>query len=108
MAQMRLSTEKEIMDLENRFVVAKGEREGVGGIGSLGLMDANYCLWNREAMRSCCVALRTMSRYLQHSTIMGGKKMYTCMCKWVTMLYSRKKNCIGEITIKKKKERKTE
>jgi len=25
------------------------------------------------------------------------------MCNWVTMLYSRKKNCIGEITIKKKK-----
>ena len=23
------------------------------------------------------------------------------MCNWVTMLYSRKKNCIGEITIKK-------
>ena len=24
------------------------------------------------------------------------------MCNWVTMLYSRKKYCIGEITIKKK------
>ena len=23
--------------------------------------------------------------------------MYTCMCNWVTMLYSRKKNCIEEI-----------
>ena len=23
-------------------------------------------------------------------------------CNWVTMLYSRKKNCIGETTIKKK------
>ena len=30
-----------------------------------------------------------------------GGKMYTCMCNWVTMLYSRKKNCIGEITILK-------
>ena len=28
-------------------------------------------------------------------------RMYTCMCNWVTMLYSRKKNCMGEITIKK-------
>jgi len=27
---MNLSTEKKIMDLENRLVVAKGEREGVG------------------------------------------------------------------------------
>ena len=28
------------------------------------------------------------------------------MCNWVTMLYSRKKNCIGEITIKKIKKEK--
>ena len=61
---MNLSTEKKIMDLENRLVVAWGEGEGVGGVGSLGLMEANYCSWN-GAMRSCCVALRTMSRYLQ-------------------------------------------
>ena len=46
MAHMNLSTEKKIMDMEYRFVVAKGEWEGVGGIGSLGLIDANYCLWN--------------------------------------------------------------
>ena len=65
MAQMNLSTEKKIMDLENRLVVAKGEGEGVGWMGSLGLMDANYCFWNGLTMRSCCVALRTMSRYLQ-------------------------------------------
>ena len=30
MAQMKLSTEKKIMDFENRLVVAKVEREGVG------------------------------------------------------------------------------
>ena len=40
MAQMKLSTEKKIMDLENRLVVAKGEGENVG------LTDANCCLWN--------------------------------------------------------------
>ena len=34
---MKLSTEKKIMDLENRLVVAKGEEEGVGEIGSLGV-----------------------------------------------------------------------
>ena len=27
-------------------VVAKGKGEVVGGIGNLGLTDANYCLWN--------------------------------------------------------------
>ena len=46
MAQMNLSTEKKIMDMENRLVVAKGEGEGVGWTGKLGLLDANYCLWN--------------------------------------------------------------
>ena len=30
MAQMNLSTEKKLMDLENRLVVAKAEGEGVG------------------------------------------------------------------------------
>ena len=43
---MNLSTEKKRMDLENRLVVAKGEREEVGWTGSLGLIDANYCPWN--------------------------------------------------------------
>jgi len=49
--------------LENRLVVAKGEEEGegVGWTGSLGLIDVNYCLWDGLAMRSCCVALGTMS-----------------------------------------------
>ena len=43
---MNLSTEKKIMDLENRLVVAKGEGKGVGRIGNLVLIHANYCLWN--------------------------------------------------------------
>ena len=30
MAQMNLSTEKKLMDLENRLAVAKGEGKGVG------------------------------------------------------------------------------
>jgi len=63
-AQMNLSTEKKIMDWENRLVVAEGEGEEVGWLGSLGLIDTNYCLWNGLAMRSCCVALRTMSSHL--------------------------------------------
>ena len=71
---MNLSTEKKIMDLQNRLVVARsGGGEGVGWIGSLGLTDVNYCFWNGLTMRSCCVALRTMSRYLQQIMIMGEK-----------------------------------
>ena len=33
---MNLSTEKKLLDLENRLVVAKGEGEGVGGLGAWG------------------------------------------------------------------------
>ena len=43
---MNLSTEKKIMDVEHRLVVAKREGDGVGGTGNLGLIDANYCLWS--------------------------------------------------------------
>ena len=42
--QMNLSTEKKIMDMEDRFVVTEGEGERVGWIGNLGLIDANYVL----------------------------------------------------------------
>ena len=60
MAQMNPSTEKKIVDIENRLMVAKREGEGVGWTGNLGLTDANYCLWNGQAMRSCCIALGTI------------------------------------------------
>ena len=46
MARMNFSTEKKLMYLENRLVVAKAEGEGGGWTGNLGLIDANYCLWN--------------------------------------------------------------
>ena len=61
---MNLSTEKKIMDLENKLVVVKGEGEEVGWLGSLGLISTNYCLWNGLALSSCCVALETMSSHL--------------------------------------------
>ena len=44
MAQMNLSIEKKLMDMENRLVVAKGDGEGVRCTGSLGLVDANCCI----------------------------------------------------------------
>ena len=61
---MNLSTEKKIRDMENRLVVAKGEGEGVGWMGSLGLIDTDNGLWNGLAVRSCCVAQGTMSSHL--------------------------------------------
>ena len=42
MAQMNLYTEKKIMDMENRLVVAKVEGKGVGWMRCLGLIDADY------------------------------------------------------------------
>ena len=63
-------------------------------------------------MRSCCIALETMSSHLWWSMIMWEKRMYTCMCNWVTLLYSRKltEYCkpavIEEIKIIIKKKRK--
>ena len=44
MAQMKLSTEKKIMDMEKRLVIVKGEGEGVRQTGNLGLIGANYSL----------------------------------------------------------------
>ena len=70
---MKVSTEKKIIDWENRLVATQGEREGVGEIGNLWLKDANYCSWNGFTMRSCSVALRSMSKYLHRNTTMGGK-----------------------------------
>ena len=55
---MNVSTEKKIIDLEDRLVATRGERKGVGGIESLELTYANYCSWNGFTIRSCCVALK--------------------------------------------------
>ena len=76
-------------------MVARGKGEGVGGIGSLGVNGCNYCSWNGFIVRSCCIALKTMSRYLKRSMTTGEKIMCTCMCNWVLMLYSGKKVCWG-------------
>ena len=43
---MNLSTEKKLREWKNRPVVAKGEGEGVGWTGNVGLIDADYCIWS--------------------------------------------------------------
>ena len=50
---MNVSTEKKIMDLENRFVDAKGEGERVGKIGNLGLIKTLFLLMWWEADNMC-------------------------------------------------------
>ena len=39
---------------------ARGEGEGVGWVGNLGLVDENSGIWSGWAMRSCCIAHGTM------------------------------------------------
>ena len=40
-----------------------GQEEWDGWTGSLGCVDANYCIWSGEAMRSCCTAQGTISNH---------------------------------------------
>ena len=61
---------KENHELGEQTCGCQGEGEGMGWIGILGLIGANYCLCNGLAMRSCCVALGTMSSHLRWSMIM--------------------------------------
>ena len=47
MAQLNLSTEKkQTHGLREQTCVAKRKGKGVGWTGSLGFVDANYCIWN--------------------------------------------------------------
>ena len=59
-------------------MVVKGEGEGVGWMGSLGLVDANYDISNGQAMRSYCTAQGTMYSLLGWSTMEDNirKRMY--------------------------------
>ena len=88
MAQMNLSTEKKLMDLENRLVVAKEDGEGVGWTRNLGLIDANYCIgvdkqWDPAASSH-------MQWCKMEDTVRKRMCIYVCVWDWVTLLYSRK------------------
>ena len=52
------------------------EGEGVGWMGSFGFTDADYCLRNGLAMRSCCAALGTMSGHVMEPDNMRKKNVY--------------------------------
>ena len=65
MAQMNLPTgEKQNHRHGEQTCSCQRGKGGSGMDGELGLVDANYGLWNGLAMRSCCVALGTISSHL--------------------------------------------
>ena len=57
-----LQERNQVREMENRLGVAGWE--AVGRAGSLELVDANYCIWRGEAMRSCCTGHGTVSPHL--------------------------------------------
>ena len=82
--------------------VCRGKGEGVGWTGSLELIDENNCIWIGWAMRSCCIAQRTISspcvgiwwsimweKVYVYIYIFTHKCIYIYMYDWVTLLYSR-------------------
>ena len=71
MAQMKLSTEKKILDLENRLVVAKGEVEGLEWIGNLGLIDADILPleWISSVILLCNTGNYVYSLMMEHGNV---------------------------------------
>ena len=47
---------------------------------SLGLIDADYCLWNGLAMRSCCVTLDTVSSHkMEQENVRKKECIHVCV-----------------------------
>ena len=57
------------MDIENRLVVAKGKGKGVGWMGSVGLVDANYCS-------------QSNSGWISNAVLQSAVKPITCDGTW--------------------------
>jgi len=71
----------------------RGRGEGMGWMGSLGLIDADYCLWNGLAMRSCCVAPGTMFSHLWWSMIMWEEEcIHVCVTGSPCCIVEKNKN----------------
>ena len=89
---MNISTEKKLMALENRIVVAKGE--GVGWTGSMGLIDAKLLHLEWISNEILLYSRATISSHLRWSMMendMRRRRMSRCICDWVILLYSQKR-----------------
>ena len=60
MAQMIYLQNRKDHGLIGQTCVCRGEGEGMGWIGSLGLEDENCCVWSGQSIRSCCIAQGTI------------------------------------------------
>jgi len=85
---MNLSTEKKILDLENRVVVARGRD------WELGVNGCKLLLLEWISNEICCVAQRTMSRYLQRSMTVE-EKIYVYMYVQLGSHAIQWKKCVG-------------
>ena len=61
-----------------RLVVAKGEGEGVGWTGSVGLVDANYCIWNGSA--GVPVVVQWLTNLTRNHEVVGS---VPALAQWV-------------------------
>ena len=86
---MNTSSEKKIMDLENRFVAARGGERGSGRDRELGVIGYNL-EWIYKEILLNSIQNHILILILQQNKG-GGKKMYTCKRNLVPMLYSGKK-----------------
>ena len=63
---MNLSTEKKIVDMENRLGVVKGEGKGVGWLGSLGLLPLE---WISNEILLCSTGSYVWSLMMEHNNM---------------------------------------
>ena len=74
MAQRNLSTEKKIMDLENRTLIAKWEGVGEGGSGMDGVLGVNRCKlwplkWINNEILLCSTGNYVLSLMMGHDNV---------------------------------------
>ena len=90
-------TETDSQTQRTDLCLPKRTGEGVGSTGSLGLVDANYYIWNGWAMRSYCKAQGTISNLLEQN-MMEDNIEREYIYDWVPFLYSRNwRNIVNQL-----------
>ena len=97
---MNLSTEKKIMDVENRLVVTKGGGSGMDWENGVHGSKLWPWEWISNGILLCSPGNSVWSLGIEPDHV--RKRMCTCMCDWLTLLCSRKLtgHCVPAITDK--------